>query len=764
MRRRLLIVATVPQTLATILRDQPRFLSHYFDVQLATSEDAYFNDVISEGVPVHVVKMVRRISVLKDLISLWDMYRLLRRIRPDIVHSYTPKAGLVSILAAFLTRVPVRVHTFTGLLWPTASGFRKKLLMAMDRLLCFCATHVVPEGLGVQDDLIYGAITHKHLQVIGYGNIAGVDVAHYCRDADGVGLSSSILREELCIQASQFVYIYVGRICRDKGLAELMSAFAALPDHCRLLIVGDFDTSDPVSVATKHAFQNDRRVHLLGFQRDIRPALGLANVLVLPSYREGFPNILLQAGAMSLPAIVTDISGCNEVIEPGFNGWLVPPADAMSLHNAMRRVLDIDCDSLSEMGGSARARIVDRFDRYGYWTRLLHFYRALSSGRRAHSCTKTSFVLVASQVSSIINFRSELVRALQGKGFEVHVVVPVAPSERLVLRRLYAMGLQVHCLPLRRLSFNPIVEISTFLALIRILSRIHPRALLSYTIKPVLYGSLAARVAGVPHVYSLITGRGSLFVSDSIHRCHFFLVRCLYYLSLAFSSKVFFQNPDDLAFFRKSGLLQFRKPTCLVNGSGVDTAHFDVRPLPDLAEQGEVRFLMIARFLRSKGVFEYIEAARLLQRAHPNARCAMLGWFDQSPDAIAEAELDGWLADGHIDFLGFIDDVRPVIAACNVFVMPSYCEGTPRVVLEAMSVGRAIITTDVPGCRETVVNGYNGFLVPARDAMALAQAMCRFIEQPGLQITMGACSRQIAVRKYDVHKVTATILAELELE
>jgi glycosyltransferase involved in cell wall biosynthesis len=202
---------------------------------------------------------------------------------------------------------------------------------------------------------------------------------------------------------------------------------------------------------------------------------------------------------------------------------------------------------------------------------------------------------------------------------------------------------------------------------------------------------------------------------------------------------------------------------CVVNGSGVDVASFTVRPLPAAALSGAVRFLFIGRLLGDKGVREYAQAARLLKRSHPQVQCALVGWIDSNPNAITQAELDGWVADGSIEFLGRLADVRPAIEACSVYVLPSYREGTPRTVLEAMAMGRAIVTTDAPGCRETVVHGDNGFLVPVQDAEALAQAMRRFIEEPDLQTSMGARARKIAEDKYDVHKVNAVMLAGMGL-
>lgn len=229
-------------------------------------------------------------------------------------------------------------------------------------------------------------------------------------------------------------------------------------------------------------------------------------------------------------------------------------------------------------------------------------------------------------------------------------------------------------------------------------------------------------------------------------------IALLYQKRIAF----FFQNPDDEALFRKLNLLPRAVPSCVVNGSGVDTSEYQLAPLPE-----QPRFLLIGRLLGDKGVREYAQAAAVVKAKYPSARFQMVGWIDDNPDAISQKELDDWIESGTLEFLGKLADVRPAIAECGVYVLPSYREGTPRTVLEAMAMGRAIITTDAPGCRETVIEGENGYLVPVQDSEALANAMLRCIEHPDDVAAMGAVSRQIAENKYDVHKVNQVMLKEM---
>lgn len=366
------------------------------------------------------------------------------------------------------------------------------------------------------------------------------------------------------------------------------------------------------------------------------------------------------------------------------------------------------------------------------------------------------FLLVAGFPDSLLHFRGPLIDALLEAGQEVHVAAPDLSATSPVRLELEARGLTVHEIPLRRTGTNPLADLKVTLHLFRLMSRIRPDRVLGYTIKPVIYGTLAATLARVPRRFALITGLGYAFQGNGERNLLRWLVQCLYALALRTTHKVFFQNPDDESLFRTLELLTSNVPSCVVNGSGVDVAAFNVAPLP-----ANTRFLLIARLLGDKGVREYVEAARKVRARYPEAVFSLVGWIDVNPDAITKDELDAWIKEGVIEYIGRLKDVRPAIAGCSVYVLPSYREGTPRTVLEAMAMGRAVITTDSPGCRETVVDGENGILVPVKAVDELAEAMLRFIEQPELAARMGQRSRQIAEEKYDVHRVNAVMLREM---
>ena len=372
------------------------------------------------------------------------------------------------------------------------------------------------------------------------------------------------------------------------------------------------------------------------------------------------------------------------------------------------------------------------------------------------------FLLIAGFADSLIVFRKSLIVALLNKGLEVHVAAPKLLANQAVMSELTALGVVSHDIHMQRTGMNPLADLGTLLALWQLMRQIKPRYVLGYTIKPVIYGTLAAWLARVPQRFALITGLGFVFMGEEDNQRSRVraVVQGLYRTALRHCQTVFFQNPDDEALFRQLMILSAHANTCVVNGSGVDVVQFDVAPF---TEQAAPRFLLIARLLGDKGVREYVQAAEQVKLRYPDAQFDLVGWIDASPNAITPVELDQWVAAGTVDFLGRLSDVRPAIQDCSVYVLPSYREGTPRTVLEAMAMGRAVITTDAPGCRETVVDGENGFLIPVKDADALAQAMSRFIEQPELIAQMGERSRVIAKEKYDVHKVNAQMLKGMGL-
>lgn len=367
-------------------------------------------------------------------------------------------------------------------------------------------------------------------------------------------------------------------------------------------------------------------------------------------------------------------------------------------------------------------------------------------------------LLLASYAPSLINFRGSLLEALVARGWRV---TAAAPSMDDVKDRLEAIGVSAVETPLARTGMNPLADLAYYRSLIELIRSEKPDVVLAYTAKPVIWGTLAARAIGVSRVVAMITGLGYAFTSpirpSFKHRAANLAARLLYRLALPRADHVLFQNPDDRELFENLGFTPGPDRVGVTAGSGIDLRQFPPSPPPE-----QPSFLMLSRLLAAKGVREYAIAARRLKARYPNVDIRLAGPFDHGVDGISYAELTEW-TEGGIAYLGDLGDVRPALAAAAVYVLPSsYREGTPRSVLEALATGRPIITTDTPGCRETVIDGKNGFLIAPRDASGLENAMEHFILDPSLIVPMAAASLDLARRKYDVNHVNAQILAALE--
>lgn len=376
-KKKIIRATTVPTSLETFCKDMLRELNERYEV-VAVSSPLPELEVVAgrEGVRTVGIEMKRHISILNDLRSLWKMYRLFRRERPWMVHSMTPKAGLVSMMAAWMAGVPKRVHTFTGLVWPTATGLTRMILKTTDRILCACATHIIPEGNGVKDDLIKGKITRKPMRVLANGNVRGIDLEYYDRTPQVMDEARKIRKEGV------MSFLFVGRLVRDKGINELVDAFVRLNKkypQTRLLLVGRAEPQlDPLSPQTQEIIESHDAIEAVGAQKDVRSWMAAADVLAFPSYREGFPNVVIEAGVMGIPSIVTDINGCNEIVMPGENGVIVPPRNADALYEAMEEMCR-DASKREFMASKARESVASRFDCRIVRKALYDFYELLET-------------------------------------------------------------------------------------------------------------------------------------------------------------------------------------------------------------------------------------------------------------------------------------------------------------------------------------------------------------------------------------------------
>jgi len=365
--------------------------------------------------------------------------------------------------------------------------------------------------------------------------------------------------------------------------------------------------------------------------------------------------------------------------------------------------------------------------------------------------------VISNHAFSLINFRGPLISRMVESDLHVFALAPDYSNE--MMNNVIAIGAEPIQYTLSRTGMNPMRDLIDLSKLVILLHRLKPTITLAYFIKPIIYGSIAALVAGVSQRYSIIGGLGFIFIEDKDNKTfkHNLLrkvISFLYRLALSLNNRVIFLNRDDLEQFCKKGIVYADK-AFLIPGTGVDLKHFYFAP----SVPKPITFIFIGRMLKEKGVHEFIKAARSLKDRHPESRFIMIGGIDVNPGSIQEHHLHSWVKEGLVEWPGQVNDVRPWIAQSSVFVLPSYREGKPRSTQEAMAMGRPVITTDAPGCRDTVHDGVNGFLIPVRDANALARSMERFIEQPDLIVTMGIERRRLAETHYDVHKINRQLMS-----
>ena len=362
---------TVPMSVIFVTGMLPELQKRY-EVVLLSSPGHELDEAEEKfGVRGIRVPIERHISIGHDLVSLCRLVYVFLREKPAMVHSMTPKAGLLCMIAAWVARVPVRVHTFTGLVFPTATGFKRKILMLTDKLTCACATHVIPEGEGVKNDLLEYGITKKPMKVLGYGNVIGIDLVRFDRRPEVMELADKIRKDDV------FTFVFVGRIVRDKGINELCQAMEMLSGIApvRLLLVGPYeDDLDPISQQSKDIIENNPSIEYLGskYGDELLACYAASDCFVFPSYREGFPNTVLEAGAMALPSIVTDINGSREIIVQGENGVIIPPRDPKLLYHAMLDMIRNKSER-ERMVNNTREMIASRYEQ-GYVRNCLYDY------------------------------------------------------------------------------------------------------------------------------------------------------------------------------------------------------------------------------------------------------------------------------------------------------------------------------------------------------------------------------------------------------
>jgi glycosyltransferase involved in cell wall biosynthesis len=382
---KLVRITTVPVSLDKLLTGQLAYMNQFYNVIGISSDASYLEKVgRKEKIEVKCIEMTRKITPFKDLVSVYKLYFFLKKEKPFIVHTHTPKAGTVGMLAAKLAGVPHRLHTIAGLPLMEAVGAKRKLLNLVEKFTYTCATKIYPNSFGLKDIILQEEFCKlDKLKVIGNGSSNGIDTNYFSPEAIPAKEKEN-LKNQLHIQPTDFVFIFVGRLVGDKGINEMVEAFGKLEigdwgfgNGIKLLLVGPFETElDPLKTETLKAIETNPNIIAVGFQQEVRSYFAIADALVFPSYREGFPNVVLQAGAMELPSIVSNINGCNEIIKDDYNGLIIPAKDSNAVYEAMKKMVE-NTPLYQKLKAKSRKRIVDNYEQKVVWNAILNEYKKL---------------------------------------------------------------------------------------------------------------------------------------------------------------------------------------------------------------------------------------------------------------------------------------------------------------------------------------------------------------------------------------------------
>jgi glycosyltransferase involved in cell wall biosynthesis len=381
LNKKLLIITTSVKSFSYILKDQPAYLNKYFLVCVGSSESELIKKyAIKLGVKYFPIPMYRKINLFSDIRSIYHLSLALLKFRPDIIHSYTPKAGLVCAISGYLCRIPIRIHTFTGLIFPYKKPFMQFILAIIDSLICKLSTHIIAEGQGVKRLLLENNITNTPLHIIGNGNIAGVDTHYFNPENFIQSKQIDKIRRTFNINENSITFIFAGRINKDKGIIELLNAYTKNHnENINLIIIGEFETKEFELKVLKKIENSTNKIWVEGWKDDIRPYLFISDCFILPSYREGFPNVVLQAGAMMLPSIVTNVPGSNEIINNNYNGWICNSRNSGELGYCINRVASMSKSELVKIGNRARKNVERKYEKTIYQKQLVEFYNQIQT-------------------------------------------------------------------------------------------------------------------------------------------------------------------------------------------------------------------------------------------------------------------------------------------------------------------------------------------------------------------------------------------------
>ncbi len=695
--------------------------------------------------------------------GLWRLYRLLRERRPDVVQTWMYHADLIAGLVARLAGIRAVAWGVrnSGVSLGESSRSSRIAAWACARVSAWVPGVIVACARKAAE--VHRAWGYRADRVLVVPNGYDLDVWH--PDAAGV----AELRARWGVPEGAPLLGSVARWNPLKDHENLLAALAlsvrAHPDlRCVLIGLGmSRDNADLIALARHYGLLD--HLIFLGRRDDVPALMRALDIHVLSSKAEGFPNVVSEAMASGVACVVTDVGDAADIV--GEHGWVVPPEDASALAGAIDQAVDAVRDpQWPARRDAARASVERRYslrtmvDRYEtVWRRLAADFPAAGAGRGSSpavaeppapavgSARAPRLLFFITNPAFLVSHRLPVAVAARDAGYEVHVASMGGPA----VAELEALGFIHHRLPLSRTSMRPWTEARSLWAIWRLFRRVRPDLVHAVTLKSVLYGGIASRLAGVPAYVAAISGLGYVFIQGSGARGALKrLALVLYRLALGHAnSRVIFQNASDRDVLVQAGAVR-PGHVVMVRGSGVDLDRFAPAPWPD----GPVTVAMASRLLHDKGVREFVEAARLSASRGETLRWRLAGSLDpENPASVTVTELEAWRAEGVVEYVGECADVAGFYAQAHIVTLPSYREGLPKSLIEAAACGRPVVTTDVPGCRDAIEPGVSGVLVPPRDARSLADAVAALAEDEDLRTRMGAAGRALAERDFGLDRI-----------
>ncbi len=668
--------------------------------------------------------------------ALKALYRVLKQLRPDVVQTWMYHADLIGGVIARLAGVRKVVW---GIRNSGAHLERTSRAVRLSAWLCARLSGLVPAAIvACANDA-----AERH-QKKGYAAAKmqvipnGYDVARWSSDA----ATRIKLRAQLGISLNTPLLGAVARWHPLKDHANLIDAFSKVAQthpQARLTLVGDgMDSANTELMELLRQHGVEAQVLLLGRRDDIPAVMNALDIHVLSSCAEGFPNVVAEAMAVGAANVVTDVGDAAYIVDAF--GWVAPPRDPAALaHSLGEAICALGSPAMAVRLQKGRERVQTKFSLGAMVSRYEGLWAKLAGGHR--------LLMVVNNPAFIMSHRLPIIQAARTAGYDVHLATMDGPA----VASLRALGFTHHVVPMNRSGRNPVKEVYTVYSLWRLFRRLRPAIVHTVTIKPVLYGGIAARLARVPGFVAAISGLGFVFTGAGFKARSLRVVATLLYrVALGHgNSRIIFQNPDDSRLMQKFGAVR-ESQVVMIRGSGVDMQAWPIESEPP----GPPVALMVSRLLKDKGVEEFVEAARLSQTHPLGVQWKIAGSLDPgNPASISPETLTQWRAEGVVTFLGECDNIAGQYAQSHIAVLASYREGLPKSLIEAAASGRAVVTTDVPGCRDAIVPNETGLLVPVQDAPALAAAVQRLAENDVLRQAMGQAGRRFAERVFDIREV-----------